>query len=52
MRYEAISPKQFEELIMRICENLSGVGVQGFTEGPDGGVDGIFEGIAENFPNM
>ncbi len=51
MRYEAISHKQFEELIMRICENLFGVGVQGFTEGPDGGVDGIFEGIAENFPS-
>lgn len=49
--YEDLSPDQFELLIVRICQRLLGISVQGFTNGRDGGRDARFEGVAELHPS-
>ncbi len=42
---------QFEDLVVDICGELLGPGVQGFATGPDGGRDAKFVGVADNFPS-
>ncbi|MBL1352141.1 MAG: hypothetical protein COA61_002210 [Zetaproteobacteria bacterium] len=42
---------QFENLVIAICQELFGVGVQGFADGTDGGRDARFEGTAQTFPS-
>lgn len=49
--YENLSPKQFEELVILICQKLLGIAVQGFTEGKDGGRDAKFFGTAQSWPS-
>lgn len=49
--YEDLSDKQFEDLIVLICQRLLGMSVQGFAEGPDGGRDAKFEGTANAIPS-
>jgi hypothetical protein len=49
--YEDLSDKQFEELVILICQKLLGIGVQGFSEGADGGRDAKFVGAAEIYPS-
>jgi hypothetical protein len=49
--YEDLSPEQFEDLTVFICQRLLGIGVQGFAKGPDGGRDAKFVGTAELFPS-
>jgi hypothetical protein len=49
--YEDLSDKQFETLIVLICQRLLGISVQGFAEGPDGGRDAKFVGTAELHPS-
>jgi hypothetical protein len=49
--YEDMSPNQFEELVVLLCQNLLGAGVQGFATGTDGGRDAKFIGTAECFPS-
>jgi hypothetical protein len=49
--YEDLSDKQFEHLIILICQKLLGIGVQGFSEGTDGGRDAKFVGTAELHPS-
>lgn len=49
--YEDLSPDQFEELIVLICQKLLGISVQGFATGPDGGRDAKFVGTAELHPS-
>lgn len=49
--YEDLSPEQFENLIVFLCQNLLGIAVQGFSKGPDGGRDAKFVGAAEIFPS-
>ena len=49
-QYHDLSPSQFEDLVIGICEELFGIGVQGFTAGVDDGVDARFEGKAQLFP--
>jgi len=49
-QYHDLSPSQFEDLVIGICEELFGIGVQGFTTGVDGGIDARFEGKAQLFP--
>jgi hypothetical protein len=49
--YEDLSSEQFEQLILMICQRLLGMGVQGFSTGPDGGRDGKFTGTAETYPS-
>ncbi len=49
--YHDLSEEQFEYLVVAICSWLLGLGVQGFTKGPDGGKDARFCGRAERFPS-
>jgi len=49
--YENLSPEQFEKLVVLLCQNLLGISVQGFANGPDGGRDAKFIGTAELFPS-
>ena len=49
-QYHDLHSSQFEDLVIGICEELLGVGVQGFTTGADGGIDARFEGKAQLFP--
>ena len=49
--YEDLSDSQFETLIVLVCQNLLGISVQGFAEGPDGGRDAKFAGTAELHPS-
>src|SRR5262245_46132421 len=49
--YEDLSPGQFEDLVVAVCQFLLGAGVQGFTAGPDGGRDAKFVGTAELLPS-
>lgn len=49
--YENLSPKQFEKLVVLICQKLLGAGVQGFTDGKDGGRDAKFFGTAQVWPS-
>lgn len=49
--YEDLSPEQFENLIVFLCQHLLGISVQGFSKGPDGGRDAKFIGTAERHPS-
>ena len=49
-QYHDLHSSQFEDLVIGICEELFGVGVQGFTSGADGGIDARFEGKSQLFP--
>ena len=49
--YHDLHSLQFEDLVIGICEELLGIGVQGFTDGTDGGRDARFEGTAQIFPS-
>lgn len=49
--YEDLSPEQFENLAVCLCQRLFGISVQGFSKGPDGGRDAKFTGTAEIFPS-
>ena len=49
--YEDLSDKQFEDLVVFMCQKLFGISVQGFAEGPDGGRDAKFMGTAEQHPS-
>lgn len=49
--YEDLSEAQFEFLVVAICSELFGIGVQAFAAGPDGGRDGKFVGRANEFPS-
>ncbi len=50
-QYHDLSFSQFEDLVLAICEELFGIGVQGFSDGVDGGRDARFEGKAQLFPS-
>ncbi|MBF0616645.1 MAG: restriction endonuclease [Nitrospirae bacterium] len=50
-KYEDMSHNQFEDLVIVVCQKLLGIGVQGFSEGPDGGRDAKFIGVAELYPS-
>src|SRR6266446_3923647 len=49
--YEDMSSKQFEDLIVFICQRILGISVQGFSTGPDGARDAKFVGTAELHPS-
>ena len=46
-----LHPNQFESLIVAICHELLGPGIQEFATGPDGGRDAKFVGFAQQFPS-
>ncbi|MBS0351903.1 MAG: hypothetical protein JSR33_12135 [Proteobacteria bacterium] len=49
--YENLCDSQFENLVILICQELLGKGVQGFASGRDGGRDARFYGRAECYPS-
>jgi hypothetical protein len=49
--YENLGDEQFETLIVFLCQELLGIGVQGFSKGVDGGRDAKFVGTAEIHPS-
>lgn len=49
--YEDIGDDQFETLVICLCMELLGIGVQGFSKGVDGGRDAKFIGTAELHPS-
>lgn len=49
--YEDLSPDQFEDVAVAICQFLLGSAVQRFATGPDGGRDAKFIGTAELHPS-
>lgn len=49
--YHDLYAREFEKLALGICEKILGIGVQDFSEGPDGGRDARFEGTAQTFPS-
>ena len=49
--YEDLSDAQFERLVVALCQELLGISVQGFCDGPDGGRDAKFVGTAEKHPS-
>jgi hypothetical protein len=51
-RLDLLSPDEFEELVNRICQKLLGQGVESFSKGRDGGIDGRFEGTANQYPSI
>ncbi|WP_321309737.1 hypothetical protein [Marinifilum fragile] len=51
-RLELISDSVFEDLINTICQKILGTGVVVFSAGKDGGRDGRYEGIAQNYPSI
>ena len=46
-----MSEDAFEAMVIDLCNDLLGIGVHSFTKGPDGGKDGYFTGMAENYPS-
>lgn len=46
-----LSSNEFENLIIHICQQILGIGTLNFSEGPDGGRDGKFEGVANHYPS-
>ena len=49
--YDQLSEDAFEALVIDLCNDLLGIGVQSFTKGPDGGKDGFFTGTAQAYPS-
>lgn len=49
--YEDLSEDQFEQLVVLLCRQLLGMGVQGFAKGVDGGRDAKFVGVAQLLPS-
>lgn len=50
-RLELLESGAFENLVNSICQTFLGMGVIEFSEGKDGGRDGLFEGVAESYPS-
>ncbi len=46
-----LSPGDFEELVVKICHEILGLGTISFSSGPDGGRDAYFDGTAQRFPS-
>ena len=42
---------QFEDVVVALGHRLFGVGLNGFSTGPDGGRDAKFKGIAQEYPS-
>ena len=49
--YHELYDFQFEKLVVVICQKILGIGVQEFSQGPDGGRDARFDGRATLFPS-
>jgi hypothetical protein len=49
--FHDLDDQEFESLATQICMEILGMGTVVFTKGRDGGKDGRFTGIANNFPS-
>jgi hypothetical protein len=49
--YENLSDEEFENLVIRICKEILGIGCKTFSIGKDGAKDSWFTGTAEYFPS-
>lgn len=49
--FNHINDDDFEKLVVDLCNNLLGIGVQSFSKGRDGGKDGYFKGTAQSYPS-
>ena len=49
--FNYLSDSDFESLVNDVCQKILGTGTVRFSQGPDGGRDGRFEGTAENLPS-
>lgn len=49
--YSELSPTQFEHLVIHLCYELFGMGAETFSDGPDGGRDSRFQGLAQIYPS-
>ena len=49
--YADLSPTQFEHLVIHLCGELFGLAAETFSDGPDGGRDSRFEGLAQMYPS-
>jgi len=49
--FHNLSDTQFEELVIELCVELLGDGIQGFVTGKDGGRDARFSGTAQRVPS-
>jgi hypothetical protein len=50
--YENLSDEEFENLVIRICKEILGIGCKTFSIGKDGAKDSWFNGSAESFPSI
>lgn len=50
-RLENINDADFEKMVNTICQRILGTGVIEFSPGKDGGRDGKFTGVAQNYPS-
>src|SRR5690606_27840310 len=46
-----LEPAVFEKLVNTICQKILGTGVISFSQGKDGGRDGVFTGTATDYPS-
>lgn len=49
--YENLNDDEFEDLVIRICKEVLGIGCKTFSIGKDGAKDSWFTGTAESFPS-
>ena len=49
--YENLSDEEFENLVIRICKEILGIGCKTFSIGKDGAKDSWFTGTADYFPS-
>jgi len=46
-----LGTSDFQDLTIHICNNILGIGTINFSEGKDGGRDGVFDGTAQKHPS-
>ncbi len=49
--YENLMDEEFENLVIRICKDILGIGCKTFSVGKDGAKDSWFTGTAQHFPS-
>ena len=49
--YEKVYWQEFEDIVIKVCQDILGVGAKKFSDGRDGGRDSRFSGMAEKFPS-
>jgi hypothetical protein len=49
--YENLTDEEFEDLVIRICKEILGIGCKTFSLGKDGAKDSWFTGTADHYPS-